>query len=198
MVKNLFTALSGSRHLLSLFAIFCKKKTTQHRQQRNGEPSSFTLRIHERARTGVFGDIVQEQRVLCHSLHLYGNDVFELQPATQTVCPRLLRNGDEEEGEVERGRSMINISVKTSLDLSVWRRRRFWRWPAWTGWTSGLSSAWFWCAPTPTAGCCRTFPPLSLSSPLPPRWTETHPEKVRESEKPERLHQISLDQHFNL
>lgn len=108
---------SPARFTFSLSSPFSVKK--QHRQQRNGEPSSFTVKILERAHTRVFGDIVQEQRVLCHPLHFYRNDVFELQPATQTVCPRLLRNGDEEEGEVECGRSLIKISVKTSSDLSV-------------------------------------------------------------------------------
>lgn len=41
--------------------------------------------------TCVFSYVVQEQWVLSQSLHLYRNDVFEPQPATQTVALCLLK-----------------------------------------------------------------------------------------------------------
>lgn len=42
--------------------------------------------------TCVLGDVVEQQRVLCESQHLHGNDVLQLQPATQTISLSCLRN----------------------------------------------------------------------------------------------------------
>lgn len=42
--------------------------------------------------TCVFGDILQQQRVLGQPLHLDGDDVFELQPAALGLALRLLDN----------------------------------------------------------------------------------------------------------
>ena len=41
--------------------------------------------------TCVFGNIVQQEWVLGESLHFYRNDVFKLQPATQTVSLSFLK-----------------------------------------------------------------------------------------------------------
>ena len=40
--------------------------------------------------TCVFDDVVEEQGVLCEPLHLHGDDVLQLQPATESVALRLL------------------------------------------------------------------------------------------------------------
>ena len=45
--------------------------------------------------TCVLGNIVQQEWVLCHSLHFHRNDVFKLQPATQTVTLGLLKKENE-------------------------------------------------------------------------------------------------------
>lgn len=42
--------------------------------------------------TCVLGDVLQQERVLGEPLHLHRNDVFELQPTTQTVPLGLLQN----------------------------------------------------------------------------------------------------------
>lgn len=41
-------------------------------------------------RTGDFGDVLQQQGVLGEPLHLHGDDIFELEPATQLVTLSLL------------------------------------------------------------------------------------------------------------
>lgn len=41
--------------------------------------------------TCIFGDVVQQQRVLGEPLHLDGDDVFQLEPATQSVRLGLLK-----------------------------------------------------------------------------------------------------------
>lgn len=40
--------------------------------------------------TGDFGNVLQQQGVLGEPLHLHGDDIFELEPATQLVTLSLL------------------------------------------------------------------------------------------------------------
>lgn len=57
---------------------------------RNADVGWFSLRCT--TFTCVLGDVVQQKRVLCESQHLHGNDVLQLQPATQAVSFSCLRN----------------------------------------------------------------------------------------------------------
>lgn len=60
--------------------------------------------------TGVLGNVVQQQWILGESQHLHRNDVFQLQPATQTISLSCLRNRKK-----EGNRSCRELSPEHSL-----------------------------------------------------------------------------------
>lgn len=57
--------------------------------------------------TCVLGNVIQQQRVLGHPLHFYRDDVFELQPATQTVALSFLKNDNKEEEDGQQPNASV-------------------------------------------------------------------------------------------
>lgn len=99
MLQDRFATFSGSLHLFPLLAVSCGNKTADGRLMylRTGLRIAGLAR-RTRAVTCVLGDVVQQQRVLGESLHLDRDDVFQLQPATQTVAFGRLQ--DDKKGKV--------------------------------------------------------------------------------------------------
>lgn len=67
-------------------------RTLQTCTNKRGIGAAKQLRLlRQQNGTCVFGDVVEQQGVFGESLHLDGNDVFELESATLTVTLGLLR-----------------------------------------------------------------------------------------------------------
>lgn len=152
--------------------------------------------------TCIFDNVVQQQGVLGEPLHLYGNDVFKLKSATQSVTLCLLKRNKIKTVWTYAGkcsqRGINSVDQTTQLYAGCVTHHRVTCWgffplslndklpvPGRMMRSGNLSSAWSWWSPERKAGYCRRCLLPAWSSPPLPHWTiSTQPKGRAERRRP--------------